>query len=188
MAQNVSAFLITTKPSWVFPWQIIAVLVYGKWFSKLQTSRGRTPSRPETLNLEHLRGKGLQPGWCRNCLFGILIFQPIAVNVSRPRGSQQGNAICFSRFLNPHFFASTPTCLLMIRLVTLHEFCWFDSLCFPTKLGGYGHLTLVFPRRRGDARRAGWWWRRCAAAAFESFFHMGWDQDEIKMGKWMKMM
>jgi len=30
VAQNVSAFLITTKSSWVFPWQIIAVLVYGK--------------------------------------------------------------------------------------------------------------------------------------------------------------
>ena len=108
-------------------------------------------------------------------------FSAIAVNVSRPRGSQRGNTICFSRFTQSSFL-----CFYVHLFVddSAGDAPWilFDSLCFPTKLGGYGHLTLV-SRRRGDARRAGWWWRRCAAAAFEIFFHMGWDQDEIKMGK-----
>ena len=163
-----------------FPWQIIAVLVYGKWFSKLQTSRGRTPSRPETLNLEHLRGKGLQPGWCRNCLFGILIFQQLQWMYPDHVAPSEETRFAFHGFTQSSFLCFYAH-LFVDDSAGLHEFCLIPCV-FPTKLGGYGHLTLV-SRRRGDARRAGWSWRRCAAAAFEIFFHMGWDQDEIKMGK-----
>ena len=114
-------------------------------------------------------------------------FSEIAVNVSRPRGSQRGNTICFSRFTQSSFLCFYAH-LFVDDSAGLHEFCL---------------IPCVFPQNL--VAMATWRWSpgeeempeepddRGAAAPLQPLrFSFTWDGIKMRSrwvnGKWMKIM